>query len=161
MKTKVYFDTEFSGLKQDTTLISIGLVSDCGKEFYAELSDYDRSQCDDWINNNVINNCYLDKKVTMSELKIQMEEWFSQFESVEMYSDCLAYDWVLFCQIFGHAFNVPSNIYYIPFDLCSFMKLKGIDPDVNREEFSGIEDIQSKHNALHDAKVIKMCFDKL
>jgi DNA polymerase III epsilon subunit-like protein len=34
-KTKIFFDTEFTGLHQKTTLISIGLVSECGKTFYA------------------------------------------------------------------------------------------------------------------------------
>ena len=38
-KTKIFFDTEFTGLHQNTTLISIGLVSECGKSFYAELVD--------------------------------------------------------------------------------------------------------------------------
>ena len=80
-----------------------------------------------------------------------------------MWSDCLSYDWVLFCQIFGHAFNVPSNVYYIPFDICTLFFAKGIDPDVNREEFSIVYDKikQDKHNALHDAMVIKACFERL
>jgi hypothetical protein len=38
------------------------------------------------------------------------------------------------------------------------MKIKGIDPDINREVFAGIEGV--KHNALHDAKVIKACYEK-
>ena len=32
-----FFDTEFTGLRKDTTLISIGIVSDTGDRFYAEL----------------------------------------------------------------------------------------------------------------------------
>lgn len=55
----LYFDTEFTGLHKDTTLISIGIVSENGKGFYAEFSDYDRSQCDDWIRDNVINSLML------------------------------------------------------------------------------------------------------
>jgi len=76
-----------------------------------------------------------------------------------MWSDCLAYDWVLFNDLFGHAFNIPKNVYYIPFDICTLFKLKGIDPDINREEFAGMQG--AKHNALHDAKVIKACYEKL
>ena len=44
---KMFFDTEFTGLHQNTTLVSIGLVSDEGERFYAELTDYDDTQCDD------------------------------------------------------------------------------------------------------------------
>jgi hypothetical protein len=177
--TKIFFDTEFTGLHQNTTLISIGLVSECGKSFYAELTDYDKSQVDDWLQENVINNLlvkenstvgldYPETRVvigTINSVKEYLSDWLSQFEKIEMWSDCLSYDWVLFNQIFGHAFNIPKNVYYIPFDICTLFKIKGIDPDVNREEFSGMafvsSEIPQKHNALWDAKVIKACYEKL
>lgn len=56
MKTTIWFDTEFSGLHKNTTPISIGLISDTNKTFYAEFEDFDKSQVDEWIQNNVINN---------------------------------------------------------------------------------------------------------
>ena len=58
-KTNLFWDLEFTGLHQNTTLISIGIVSDCGKTFYAESTSYDKSQCDEWINKNVIANLFL------------------------------------------------------------------------------------------------------
>lgn len=57
--TKVFFDTEFSGLHKNTTLISIGLISECGKTFYAELTDYDTTQIDGWLQTNVLDNLLL------------------------------------------------------------------------------------------------------
>jgi hypothetical protein len=59
-RTKLFLDTEFTGLHQRTTLISIGIISECGKTFYAELSDYDLTQVDDWIQQNVIKNLIFD-----------------------------------------------------------------------------------------------------
>ena len=56
---KIFFDTEFTGLHQNTTLISIGLVSERGKTFYAELTDYDQTQLNDWLKDNVIANLTL------------------------------------------------------------------------------------------------------
>lgn len=53
---KIFFDTEFTGLRKDTTLISIGMVSGDGRHFYAEFTDYRKDLCDDWINKNVIDN---------------------------------------------------------------------------------------------------------
>ena len=53
-RKKVFFDTEFTGLHRDTTLISIGLIADTGETFYAELNDYDEVQVDDWVKENVI-----------------------------------------------------------------------------------------------------------
>ena len=171
--TKVFFDTEFTGLHQKTTLISIGLISDCGKTFYAELTDYDKSQVDDWINENVISNLTMTENdnaaflgswrlfADTKSVKEALSVWFEQFEKVEMWSDCLSYDWVLFNQIFGHAFNIPKNVYYIPFDICTLFKEKGIDPDISREEFANMKENSKKHNALWDAKVIKRCFELL
>ena len=191
---KIFFDTEFTGLHQNTTLISIGLISDCGKTFYAELNDYDKSQVDEWLQNNVIdklimseprigedeyykaarandnpigNDLYNSYSVqlrgNMETIKNELERWLNQFDQVEIWSDCLAYDWVLFNQIFGHAFNIPKNIYYIPFDICTLFKMKGIDPDISREKYGCGEHYSEmpKHNALWDARVIKMCYDKL
>lgn len=168
---KIFMDTEFTGLHQGTTLISIGLVSETNHKFYAEFTDYDKSQVDDWLQENVIDNLLGDKgdndynvpyyyyRGDTNFIKEKLTEWLSQFDTVEIWSDCLAYDWVLFNNIFGHAFSIPSNVYYIPFDICTLFKLKGIDPDISREEFSGLNG--SKHNSLYDAKVIKECYYKL
>jgi len=173
--TKVFFDTEFSGLHKNTTLISIGLISECGKTFYAELTDYDTTQIDGWLQTNVLDNLLLNDinttrysgnndslvlKCDTKTLEFMLREWLSQFEQVEIWSDCLSYDWVLFNHIFGHAFNIPKNVYYIPFDLSTAFKMKGIDPDISRKEFSGLEN-ETQHNALADAKMIKACYDKI
>lgn len=156
---KIFFDTEFTGLHQDTTLMSIGLVDENGRTFYCELDDYDQSQVDDWLKDNVVANFTGDNVGNMTYLKDSLTEWLTEYDEVEMWSDCLAYDWMLFCQIWGHAFNIPKNVYYIPFDLSTLMKVKGVDPDVNREGFAAING--AKHNALHDALLIKACYEKL
>lgn len=155
---KIFFDTEFTGLQQDTDLMSIGLVSENGLEFYAELNDYRKDKVNDWIKANVENNFTGKNVMSMPDLRVALTDWLGMFDNVEMWSDCLAYDWVLFCEIWFGAFNVPQNIYYIPFDLSTLLKIKGFDPDVNREEFVGMKG--PKHNALHDAWVIKRCHDK-
>ena len=192
-RTKLFLDTEFTGLHQETTLISIGIVSEDERVFYAELNDYDKSQIDDWLQKNVIDNLLytdpppgqqeyyvasrsavnpqgnsiydgysLNTRGNSSEILFELEKWLSQFESVEIWSDCLAYDWVLFNQIFGHAFSIPKNVYYIPFDICTLFRINGIDPDISREEFSGgLEEGCLKHNALYDARIIKACYEKL
>lgn len=89
-------------------------------------------------------------------------EYLFHTTKIEFWSDCLSYDWVLFIDLFGHAFNIPENIYYIPFDICTLFKIKGIDPDISREKFAEIdEENQQKHNSLYDAVVIRDCYNKL
>lgn len=171
---KLFYDTEFTGLHQNTTLISIGIVSENGHTFYGEFSDYDKNQCDDWIKENVLSKCgnkkdnsgYINRSIQCISIgnKVHIRHdlvcWLEQFDNIEMWSDCLAYDWVLFCELFDGAFGIPKHIYYIPFDICTLFKIKGINPDVSRELFAGIT-ISEKHNALYDACVIKDCYYKL
>lgn len=173
--TKIFFDEEFTGLHQNTTLISIGLVAESGETFYAEFNDYDKSQVDDWLQEHVISNLkyngifqILEKKngnilykSSKENVWKKLEEWLGQFGEIEMWSDCLSYDWMLFNEFFGGARNIPKFIYYIPFDICTLFKVKDIDPDISREEFSDMTDDIEKHNSLWDAIVIKKCYDKL
>lgn len=173
-RTKIFMDTEFTGLHKNTTLISIGLIDENGKGFYAELHDYDHRQVDEWIKDNVISNLHLPNSSTDYSIGVdnpimvrggsihvmeQLQIWLEKYEIVEIWGDCLAYDWVLFCELFGGAMTIPGNVFYIPFDLSTLFRLKDIDPDVNRNEFGGLEGNQ--HNAFSDAKAIKACFEKL
>jgi len=198
-KTRLFIDTEFTGLHQDATLISIGVVSETGKHFYMELSDYDQEQIDDWLLEHVIGNLVMAEPFAgeqeyysvsrhhdnplgtdiyesysiqlrgdSSLLKIELEKWLGQFGEVEMWSDCLAYDWMLFNEIWGGALEIPDNVYYIPFDISTMFKIKGIDPDVDREEFAEVAmphpantSFSPKHNALWDAELIMKCFNKM
>lgn len=182
--TKLFFDTEFTGLHQKTTLISIGIVAESGETFYAEFTDYNKSQVDDWIKYNVIAKLILPNNpplnATLSNgfvgdsefIKNRLTEWLSQFESVQMWSDCLAYDWVLFNNIFGTAFDIPKQVYYIPFDICPLLLQVTGNADISREEYAGqmanyfdpnewtlMKD--KKHNALWDAYVIMACYNNL
>jgi len=182
-KTKLFLDTEFTGLHQGTTLISIGIVSDCGKSFYAELTDYDQSQINDWLQENVIDKLILGDfeedqylrqnnkndvlyKGDSEQVKSVLVDWLTQFNSIDIWSDVLAYDWVLFNNLIADYSDgypkLPSNINYIPFDIATLMEIKGVNPDINREELAGLTASEDeKHNALWDAKVIKACYEKL
>ena len=180
VKTKIFFDTEFTGLHKNTTLISIGIVSDCGRTFYAEFTDYDKTQLNMWLIKNVMfklkfedgedihvvkyscDHTETEMSGSKKEISAELVKWFNSFEdNIEMWSDCLAYDWVLFCDLFGGAMKIPSCIYYIPFDISTLFKIKGIDPDINRRDFSSHNEIGNEHNALYDALLIKKCYDKL
>lgn len=166
---RVFFDTEFTGLRQSTSLISIGLIAENGHTFYAESNSYNHTQVDDWIRENVLANLRFTgeslPKIDLEhhamcgsqyQVRSALAGWLAQYEHVEMWGDCLAYDWVLFCELFGGAMYIPKNVYYIPFDLATLLKAMGIDADVNREEFAGISG--TKHNALHDAKAIRAVY---
>lgn len=189
---KVFMDLEFTGLHQGSTIISLGAIADSEKvpelihddrvegdgTFYAELNDYDKNQVDPWIKKNVINNLYSHtpvpslyyRNIDRKTLRDNLEKWLNQLYSIdgtpiEMWLDCYAYDWVLFCELWGGALNVPNCVHYIPRDLSTYLEVMGEDPDVNREQFANVPKnscSQSvKHNALWDAEVIRYCYLEL
>ncbi|MDZ4809885.1 MAG: 3'-5' exoribonuclease [Bacteroidota bacterium] len=176
--TKVFLDTEFTGLHQGTSLISLALVAESGEEFYGEFTDYDKKQLNEWLKENVIPKLWLTNNLPFQKssegvyqrgdrktIKEALEKWLTQFEGIEIWADVLAYDWVLFCELFGGALNLPKNIFFIPFDLATLAKIKGLDPDFSRFEYSqkylSDEEQKMQHNALSDAKTQCICYQKL
>lgn len=181
---KIFYDSEFTGLHQQSSLISIALIAENGPQFYAEFADYKMDQCDDWINRHVIQNTLWLKRPSLysdfflkqdsenSDLtlvygdstfvKSGLIEWLQVFDSIEIWSDCYAYDWVLFCELFGGALNIPQQISYLPMDLATLFRLRGFDPDTDREKFAGYDAGENKkHNALYDAQLVQACHNKL
>lgn len=49
----LFLDTEFTDFT-NPELISIGLVAEDGREFYAECSEFDRATCNAFVNTKVL-----------------------------------------------------------------------------------------------------------
>lgn len=182
---KLFFDTEFTGLRKTTTLISLGIVAEDGRKFYAEFTDYSREQCDDWIKENVIGNLYLDGmgdgasstdenqpcilvRGNKEYVKSELSEWLSRFDAVEFVSDVCHYDFVLLIDLFGTAFDLPKNVNPacrdINQDIARHFDISEAEAfDVSREEIVlelyGREIEGRKHNSLYDAEVIKAIYE--
>ena len=146
----IFIDTEFSDFV-NTELISIGLVSQDDKKFYAELP-VDRRDCSDFVKEAVIPllGKIKDSQCTLKELNVRLRTWLEQFNNVdEPIVICYDYagDWTLFCYALFD--EVPpwirgTNIY-------AYMN------DLKQELFfreSGLE----RHHALHDAMANRFSF---
>ena len=177
----LYFDAEFTGLHQHTTLISLAFVADDGHAFYAEFDDYDRSQIDPWLRENVLAHCrwlnrsgarpghWEEEGLTLcfgnrAQVRARLEEWLSRWEAVEIWADCPAWDWVLFCELFGGALGIPRHIYYLPFDLTTLFKARGLSPDIDRGSYTGLQatgELAQPHNALFDARQVQAAWHRL
>lgn len=179
---KIFFDTEFTGLRKDTTLISIGLVSEDNKQFYAELIDYDEKQCDDWIKENVIKKLYKynwkereSKYIpnyhlgAKSEIGMVLGNWLAQFDSVEFVSDVSHYDMVLLINLLGGVWGLPKHICPACIDINQAKKYNITLQqafDESREDILYQNHRENKvkgdkHNALYDAKVIREIYQIL
>ena len=133
----LFFDMEFTGLRKNTTPISIGIVSEDGKKFYAEFTDYDESQCNDWIEENVIKNLKLagmgvgvsdtdenpPLRIVMGDkryIRQEANEWLRQFNKIQFVSDVCHYDFILLIDLLtngGTALDLPENISAVCHDL--------------------------------------------
>lgn len=181
----LFFDMEFTGLRQNTTPISLGIVSEDGKRFYAEFTDYDESQCDDWIKENVISELLHDtekwyegisdrqthgiKNIILYALK----DWIQQFDEIQFVSDVCHYDFVLLIDLLtngGTALDLPENIsavcHDINQDIAAYFEVSDREAfDMNREEIldrlKGYHVVGEKHNSMCDAEIIKEIYEEI
>lgn len=177
---KVFYDAEFTGLTQDTDLISICFSTrDRSKHFYAEFSDYDEDKVDVWVQEHVIDNLKFNdvedfKTISTDFYKLQLKDtkhnivkyltmWLEvNFpDKFRLYADMCQYDIVLFNQMFGGGLDILENQYYIPFDVCTLFECKGVDPDISRDDFSELELTGKQHNCEWDVDVLIACYNKL
>lgn len=182
----VYFDTEFTGLHKNTTLISIGLVFE-NRMFYAEFTDYDRSQLDTWLQQNIISKLSLsadqqidtfDTTLVYGDRNIIREKLLSWLNSInpadyiQFVSDVSHYDFVLLIDLlYGNAINIPNNISKCCLDLNGLIADRLGISDALAFEYSREKLLYElncknvtyvdKHNALYDAIVIRVLWDKL
>lgn len=170
------------GLYKDTDLVSIGLISDNGKEFYGEISGIDKHKQDRWIIENVLNNTveYGDAQVLdivndendyyvgdKEYIASQLREWLMQFSDVELVSDVCHYDMVLFIDLFGSAFDIPENVcpscHDINQDIATIYNMGEQEAfNYSRElilESNNINTEGQKHNSMYDARVIKSLYE--
>ena len=83
---KIYYDAEFTGLRRETTLISLGMFTEEGRSFYAEFTDYHISQLNDWIRTNVVDKLKFNSRDNFISSTVKPEDRDSHLvkRSVEM-----------------------------------------------------------------------------
>jgi hypothetical protein len=178
---RLFLDSEFTGLHQFATLISLALVGETGEAFYAEFTDFDRKQVDGWLQKHVLAHTRWlqqgsegpwaggEEGVTLclgdsGFVRDRLTDWLGRFAAIEIWADCPAWDWVLFCQLFGGALHIPRHIFYLPHDLATLFHARGLCADTPRARFAGMApagETGQPHNALWDARVLKACYARL
>lgn len=202
-KIRYYLDTEFIELperkairpkiktmpsgEQETVilpatiiLLSIGLVDDTGREYYAVNTEADCSEASQWVKENVLqkmpeyHKAYGDlrgykfgkdyvhpeigtkpqEKKTIQDIKRDLTHWTGQNNNVpeecEFWGYYADYDWVVFCWIFGSMMNLPKGYPMYCKDLKQIMDTYPILTKEWKEKTC--PDPEGEHNALVDAK---------
>jgi hypothetical protein len=146
---KYFFDTEFveSGPDYPIHLLSIGIVSGDGREYYAVVEpNNDRLRlATDWVWENVIKGLNFGEAKPRSVIAKEIKdfvgidpEWWGYFAD---------YDFVLLCQLYGSMLSVPQTWPQFCLDVKQLAYMMG---NPRLPAMPGIE--EHKHNALWDAR---------
>lgn len=145
-----FIDTEFieDGYTKPVVLLSIGIVSEDGREYYAENEEADLSTANEWVKANVIPHMDGPKKsrkeIAEDILKFCPPETYPKFWGY--FAD---YDWVLFSQLFGKMITMPKGYPHMCYDVMQYASTAG----VSRNEFPRL--VGTAHNSLDDARWTK------
>ncbi len=146
----IFIDTEFTDFR-NPQLISIALVSECGKhEFYAELP-YDPERCTEFVVANVLPLLGESSGAACepTELAQRLRIWLGQFEGGEV-AVCYDFggDWRFLCTALGG--DVPPWI--VPRNISKYLVKE------KRQAYFA-DKPQWAHHALHDARANRHAFD--
>lgn len=148
----IFFDTEFTELGIDPRLISIGLVSEDGREFYAELSDtYRASDCSAFTQEAVLPRLEDGNALmSMHELAERLRAWLGDFGGpVKLATDSISWDWPWIQEIFNEHGGWPANLDGKP----EILSVMGIFAEAMEKAFAGG---LRRHHALDDAKANRL-----
>lgn len=138
---RIFMDTEFIEDGKTIDLISIGLVREDGRTYYAESLEVDWSKTGQWVKTNVLPHLTGDRKpreVIAAEI-IQFAGTEPSFWAY--YAD---YDWVALCQLYGTMMDLPPTWPKFCLDVKQLAVMKG-NPRLPKQQ-------GPEHNAPADAR---------
>lgn len=126
---RYFIDTEFYEDGKTIDLISIGIVAEDGREFYAVSQDARLDRVSPWMRENVLPHLplYSDKVwMTRDAIRSQIETFIGLYTKPTAfwgyYSD---YDWVVFCQLWRTMIDLPSTFPRFCMDLKQWAVMMG------------------------------------
>jgi hypothetical protein len=75
-KTRYFIDTEFTDFK-DSRLISVAIVSEDGREFYGECSDFELPRCNDFVRAVVLPQLgqFPGRSMPLARIRDELQAW--------------------------------------------------------------------------------------
>ena len=165
---RYWYDTEFLDTGSTIDLISIGVVAEDGREYYAQSVEFDETKASDWVKENVLKHlpicpccgykanhedqptgkCRSKKCMwrTREQMKRDVQSFIDPDDGIELWGWCAGYDFVAFCQLFGTMMDLPQGYPHYIREFQQVLDERGIaDSDLPEQE-------EGLHNALSDAK---------
>ncbi len=105
---RLWFDTEFHDDGERVELISLGIVSSDGREYYAESADYDRRRAHPWLHANVLPLLRPGTERTRVQIANDLRALVGD-ATPEFWSWFGEYDWIVLRQLFGDLTAWPAG----------------------------------------------------
>jgi len=145
---RLYLDTEFTDLTPDAKLISIGVVAENGKEFYAEFSNtYELKDCSTFVK-NVVLPLLNGKKETYYEASLRFGNWIDDFEEECIFACDMGASWDI-------PFAKKMLVAYPPANLNFNLMFPVVLQDYVKSDLYDHYGYKI-HNALDDARVMRL-----
>lgn len=149
---KYFLDTEFIEQPYTIQLISIGIVCEDGREYYAISSEFDESLANDWVKEHVISRLEPIERKPLKQIKQEILDFVID-KKPEFWGYYADYDWVAFCWIFGRMVDLPKHFPMYCRDI------KQLADELLNPRMSSFQ--KNEHNALSDAKWNQEYYDFL
>lgn len=150
---KYFYDTEFIEDGETIDLVSIGIIAEDGRTYYAISTQFDEEKADDWVKKNVISKLEQNPLLWKSRNKIKEDIIaFVGDDKPEFWAYYADYDHVVLCQLFGRMIDLPKNYPFYTRDIKQLCDSLG-NPKLPTQE--------NEHNALDDAKWNKEAYEFL
>lgn len=152
---RFFYDTEFIERPGRLDLISIGVVGEDGREFYAVSGEFDHSAASDWVKANVL--AKLEPPTTwklLETIRLQLLDFLkpSVESPIELWGYYSAYDHVALCWLFGTMMDLPAGMPMWTNDIQQIRHAEGVTLPVQES---------GHHNALADARWTKLAYESL
>ena len=114
---RYFYDCEF--IEDGTTieLVSIGVVAEDGREFYAVSTEFDPSRAIDWVKRNVLDKlpspsdpAWRSRERIRDDLLAFLSELPAPGDTIELWAWMSAYDHVVLCQLWGDMRALPRAV---------------------------------------------------
>jgi len=154
MPRRYFYDTEFIEYPHTIDLISIGMVSDQGTEYYAINSECNFSKASAWVKENVI--AKLPPRSSIWKSRQQIANDVIEFikpavkSGVELWGYVSAYDYVALCWLFGPMINLPNGMPIFTRDIQQLAWHLG-NPQLPPQP-------KKQHDALEDARWVRAAY---
>ena len=170
---RIWYDTEFIEDGHTIDLISIGMVAEDGREYYAISTEFNPKKASDWVKKNVL--VYLPPKnpnpadpCVSPRMREEARAWKKReqirrdllafcdhevYGKPEFWGYYSAYDHVALCQLFGTMMDLPKGWPMYTRDIKQWCDALG-NPELPKQD-------SGQHHALADARWTKQAWEFL